>query len=209
MDLLTLLSKNCDDDFEDDESQKIRKYLGRSKIPFFRNLVRPVGEFYSPIYFDKDCVKRNVRMRNLYRILESTDDYAIGVHVQESLRFISFKNFLVVDYDTPARLKILFEFCRYNKDYLFRYVKTRKGYHVFLMNKRIEHDSLEAYDLLQRLGTDNMYMMGVLVHGFSIRLNQKDDDEKDNYIEKGIVGSGQEDPELFRLYKYYLELFGN
>ena len=140
---------------------------------------------------------------NFYRIFESNRDYAYGVHVQESLYFIVYKDLFMVDYDHKNRLKIIGEFCRYHPEYFFRCVKTPAGYHIFLTSHRINHDAKGTIDLLIRLGTDNFHAITVKFRGYSVRVNQKHRYEKP-YKEICTYGKGTEDPELYRLYKIHL-----
>ena len=152
------------------------------------------------------AVDRIVRLNTLYQIIESNDRWAIGVHIQENLYFISYRDLLIVDYDSPSQLKILYEFCRYHKEYCFRAVKTGRGYHCFLTSHSLNYDSPEAFELLNRVGCDVMYIRNVIRRGFAVRLNAKT--ANDRYIEHArVVGTGIERYNLVSLYQKHLDLF--
>lgn len=157
-------------------------------------------------------VHRKIQMRNLYRILDSTSEYALGIHVQESLYFISYKNLLMLDYDTKEELEKLKEYMNVMEgtSLIFRIVETKRGYHCFLTNKKVCHDSDEAYWILRDSGSDLFHSLGSMIRGYSVRLNRKHDD--DFYREVGTLRSkaaadAEEDPELVELYNLHLVLF--
>ncbi len=149
-------------------------------------------------------VLKSMSYNNLYRIIDSNDEYAYGCHVQESLYFIVYKNLLVVDYDNPSRLKILSAFCRYHPEYKFRIVRTNAGYHCFLTSHRINHK--HSYNLLSRLCSDPMHIISSIVRGYSVRVNQKHRYEKP-YKECHSYGKGEEIPELVQLYQIHLDKY--
>ena len=145
---------------------------------------------------------------NLYRIYESTHDYCIGVHLQESCVFISYRNLLVVDYDHPSRLQILYSYVRYHPDATFRVYKTNKGYHAFLTSYRIDHHSIQTIDLLQRLGTDPMHLISAYHRGYSVRLNLKSKTDKGyQYLRK--IGNAPENQELLTLVDLHISKFNS
>lgn len=149
-------------------------------------------------------ILKSMSYNNLYRIIESNNEYAYGCHVQESLFFIVYKNLLVVDYDNPSRLKIISEFCRYHPEYKFRIVKTRAGYHCFLTSHKINYK--DSYELLSRLCSDPMHILSSIIRGYSIRVNQKHRYEQP-YKEICTYGKGTEIIELVDLYKLHLNKY--
>jgi hypothetical protein len=152
-----------------------------------------------------NMIKNKFKMTNLYRIIEDENDYVVGVHIQESLYFISYKDLLVIDYDEFERIDILKEFCKNNPEYKFRVVKTNKGYHCFLTSKPMLHNDMESIKLQRILETDHLHMCGTFIRGYSVRLNRKK--YTDKYIEMESIGNGIEIPKLVQLYKYHLELW--
>ena len=152
-------------------------------------------------------IREVIGYNNFYRIFESTPDYAFGVHTQDSLYFIVYRNLFMIDYDHKNRLKIVAEFCRYHPEYLFRCVKTPAGYHLFLTSHRIEYDHPNALELLTRLGSDNFHAITVKYRGYSVRVNQKHRYEKPYKESIVTYGKGTEDPELYALYKIHLDRY--
>lgn len=146
----------------------------------------------------------NMCDNNLYRIFEATEDYAIGVHVQQNCHFISYKDLLVVDYDHNRR-GILYRYIRGN-GVTFRIVKTTKGYHAFLTSYPVNHR--EGIETLVKLCADPCHIVGSYHRGYSVRINKKSVTEAP-YREVAIAGKAPEDPRLVTLYKRHLELYGN
>lgn len=152
------------------------------------------------------CTQKQMGFSNLYRILKAEEDYAIGIHVQHNVHFISFKDLLFIDYDTPHRLGIVARWARKNPECRFRIVKSRKGYHAFLTSHKIYHHSVDSMRFLMNLCSDPAHILGVYHRGYSVRINQKHADEKP-YREVCSYGKGEEDPRLVELYKLHLELY--
>ena len=157
-------------------------------------------------------VKRTFSFGTLYRILESTDDYACGVHIQESLLFISYRDLLCLDYDHTGDLLYLKAYLR-KKDrpkLKFRIVQTNKGYHCFLVSKPVQHDTPEARLLLTQLRSDPFHVLSSIIRGYSIRINKKyQSDTEVPYVELGTIGDEDipDDPRLMLLYNKHLEYY--
>ena len=147
--------------------------------------------------------QHNMCYNNLYRILESTEDYAIGVHLQQNCHFISYRDLLCVDYD-HARLGIVYRYVKRNPEATFRIVRTNKGYHVFLTSYPINHRY--GINLLILLCSDPCHIVGVYHRGYSIRVNKKYVDERP-YKEIAKVGKAPENQHLLELYYKHFELY--
>lgn len=148
-------------------------------------------------------VKKTMQMRNLYQILDATADYAYGVHVQETLYFVSYKDLLMVDYDRDEDLQYLID--GLEPWMTFRIVKTNRGYHCFLTSRRIPFNSDESYRILRKVKSDIFHALGAWVRGYSVRVNHKH--ENDRYEELEQIGSAPEDEELVKLYKMHIDLY--
>lgn len=150
------------------------------------------------------AVQRTMQMRNLYQIIDATADYAYGVHVQETLYFISYRNLLMIDYDNEWDIEHLQ--AGIEPWMTFRVVKTNRGYHCFLTSKRVPFNSSEAHRVLRKLKSDIFHAMGAWVRGYSVRVNRKHANDK--YEEIQFIGTAPEDPKLVKLYQLHLELYG-
>lgn len=148
--------------------------------------------------------QESMGMNNLYRIFQATQDYAVGIHVQENCHFISYKDLLMIDYDHRSRLAILKRYTQKNPSVFFRIVKTKKGYHCFLTSHRVNHR--DGMDLLRKLYSDPMHIVGVYHRGYSVRINKKYIREQP-YKEIRSMGTGAEDSELYQLYLMHLDLY--
>lgn len=151
-------------------------------------------------------VQYQMGYNNLYRILESTMDYAIGIHVQHNTYFISYKDLLFIDYDYKNRLGIIARYVRIHPEYTFRVTTSTKGYHVFLTSHRQPHNNMKSIQLLRDLRSDPAHILGVYHRGYSVRINQKLDSEPP-YKEYAKYGTAEEIPELVDLYQKHLQLY--
>jgi hypothetical protein len=151
-------------------------------------------------------VQRQMGYGNLYRIFQSNQDYAIGVHVQHNVHFIAYRDLLYIDYDCPRRLAIVARWARHHPEYKFRVVCTTKGYHVFLTSHAMQCTDISSSELLQTLCADPAHILGVCHRGYSVRINQKKIDEKP-YREIYQYGKGVECPRLVKLYQMHLDLY--
>lgn len=143
---------------------------------------------------------------NLYRILESTKEYAVGIHVQHNTYFISYKDLLFIDYDYKNRLGIIARYVRAHPEYTFRVTTSTKGYHVFLTSHRQPHNDMRSIQLLRDLRSDPAHILGVYHRGYSVRVNQKSHTEP-QYREYAKYGNAKEIPELVDLYLEHLKLY--
>jgi hypothetical protein len=138
----------------------------------------------------------NMGHNNLYRIYEATDDYAVGLHVQQNCHCI--------DYD-HQRLKILSRYVRNHPEATFRVVRTNKGYHAFLTSYPFYHR--HGINLLVLLCADPCHIVGTYHRGYSVRINKKFKTELP-YREIAKIGKAPEDPKLLALYQKHFELYG-
>jgi len=184
-----------------EKSQELEQHVNITWSNFVK--YRVIKEEKLP-YILMKC-QQQMCMNNLYRIFESTNDYAIGVHLQECCYFIAYRDLLVIDYDY-SRLGLLARFVRTHADYTFRIVKTNKGYHAFLTSKSVDHKT--GINLLIYLAADPMHIVGTYFRGYSVRINKKKKDEP-GYKELHRIGKAPEDPRLVALYQKHLELYSS
>jgi hypothetical protein len=149
-------------------------------------------------------LRRQMAYNNLYHILEASPDYAIGLHVQENLYFMVYRDLLFVDYDVPQRIQIVYQYCRYHPEATFRVVRSNHGYHCFLTSYPVPHQA--ALPLLRRLCSDPFHLLAVPYRGYSVRISKKVQTEKP-YREIGRVGKAEEDPRLLALYRAHLTAY--
>ena len=181
-------------------------------LPIFKDVINPLWSSflkYRVIRENKLDILllqslHQIGMNNLYRILEATEDYAVGVHVQESCYFISYRDLFYIDIDHKNRLQIIYQYVRYHPEATFRIVKTKKGYHAFLTSYPIPYT--ECMPLSLRLCADPCHLIGVYHRGYSVRVNQKKIKEEP-YRELYKVGKAPECPRLYSLYCKHLELY--
>lgn len=147
--------------------------------------------------------QHNMGFNNLYRIFEASPDYAIGVHLQQNVHFISYYDLLMVDYDSP-RLAIVYRYCKSHPEATFRIVQSNKGYHCFLTSYPVPHQYCIL--MLLELRADPCHLVGAYHRGYSVRINKKYKKEKP-YREICRYGKAPEDPRLVALYQKHLDLY--
>lgn len=145
-----------------------------------------------------------IRKRNYYHVIQSTDDWVIGVDLVNSIYFIGFSKLLVLDYDDKSKLGILAHFCRNHPEYTFRVATSLSGYHCFCTSHYHHYDSAESYWLLDRLRTDPLHILCNMERGYYVRINRKMENEKPKKSFK--IGKGKEKDDLVHLFDTYLEL---
>jgi len=153
------------------------------------------------------CNKNNIfipikiNFKNLiYTKQYENNDYIIGnqLHKRENytLKIISFKNLLTLDYDNFT----LNEIEKLLKDQgTFRIYQTYNGYHAYCTSKYYLHTQYTTLKFMHELKCDNWYISFCKYTGFTVRLQVKQN-RKEEFIEKYIKTIGI-DPELPTLVK--------
>jgi hypothetical protein len=183
-----------------DELTRSCDFTGRVWSQFVRTRVLH-DELIAPLLIE---LRRQMAYNNLYHILSATDDYAIGLHVQENLYFMVYRDLLFVDYDVPQRLQIVYQYVRYHPEATFRIVRSNHGYHCFLTSYPVPHKT--GMPLLRRLCSDPFHLIAVPYRGYSVRISKKTKNEKP-YREIGKIGKAEEDPRLLALYRLHLTAY--
>jgi hypothetical protein len=139
------------------------------------------------------------------RLLVDDDDYYVAIDLFTNTYYICYRNLLMIDVDrykqdvgtdTLEDLKL-----KLNKhpEFFFRIYSSRNGYHVFVLNRKMDYKSDESIRLMKDLGSDFYYIVYTYLRGWSVRLNKKKGEENrdDLYEWIGDVVCGQFFPSNF------------
>lgn len=109
------------------------------------------------------------------KVLKHTFDYEYGIQdskacLNNEMYYIKFFNIMVLDFDNFNLQEIL---SILDTNYAYRIYKTYKGYHVFVVSKRIEYNDQHQLLITKQFGADTMYAYYSYYNGYNIRLSPK------------------------------------
>lgn len=130
------------------------------------------------------------------RLLVDTEDYYVAVDLFTNTYYICYRQVLMVDVDRYKQgqdLEDLKTKLAKHPELFFRIYASRNGYHVFVLNRKIDYKSDTAIRLMHELGCDFYYMVYSYLRGWSVRLNKKkgEEDTPTLYTWVGDVVCGQ------------------
>ena len=165
----------------------LRRQTWTARVPYRDNDFWQHAEIYGA------KIKRSIQCK----ILDSGDDYARGFDIINCSHYISFRDLLIVTYNDQAKLKILYEYCRYHPNVLFKIIKNDITIHCLLLSEALHHQSQTAINMLQRLRSDSLKSMEAYNLGYMIQLETE---QLQTFIEIGSCGRGLHVPRLHQLY---------
>ena len=184
--------------------------LSRSLLPKYRNMVRSVGELYAPVAYTADYIVKLVKKPSWggwILTLTLWDMMIIDVDADADAD---------ADVDADAELQYIKNNISYHyPNDLFYINRTNRGYHIYLVSRRLSHATLEAIDMRINLNGDPAHGTNSLYSGASVRISRKASDPPQQQLPSHYVvshGGGQPDPELDQLYhivQSYIKRYGN
>lgn len=188
-------------------SGKLMKLLrSRSKLPIVRNLEYPTGEIYLPVYWTNQYMIKYIKKNSWGSELS-------GEGFEKSILTITIWDLLVLDIDDKNSLPyVKKKIDRYYPSDLFYIHETPRGYHLFLISRKLNHCTGAAIYMRLKLSTDVAHGSNSLYTGTSLRLSRKSHEPDgtlvSSYIDK--YGQGEPDPEAIDLYNkvcYWINYF--
>ena len=172
------------------QSKELRDYIVES--------IENKSDMYELVILFRSYLKKTIR--TTYRCLYEEDLYFIGVDMNINMYCIYYKNLLVLDIDYPKmelsndsdskkmlkNIKIINKCKMFNKKYgdTFMIYSTKNGYHIFVVNRLVDKNSIETINYMVEFGVDFNYIVFSSYVGFVIRLNKKSfDDPMYSYID--------------------------
>jgi hypothetical protein len=138
-------------------------------------------------------------MRRPQRLLKSNDDYYIANDLFTRTTYACFKSMLMIDIDQPnMSVDMLSDIIPDNSAWVIH--KTRRGFHVFAVDKTYDYESCNALEIMTRFGCDAGYVRYCRIRGWSVRLSPKLGEVTPYYHFVKIIAKGVQQilPELLR-----------
>ena len=153
-------------------------------------------------------------IRKPQRLLHDDEDYYVAIDSMTDTYYVCYRQLLMIDIDfykdlaTPESIIELFkEYCMRHPGVRFKLYKSRNGLHGFLISHRSDYTNEETLALQLELQSDFYYVVYSYLRGWSVRLNKKATDTKDELYEYLCdVGDGVEDEHLLKLVELHLKL---
>ena len=99
------------------------------------------------------------------------------------------------------------KYCEEHPQYRFKVYSTQNGLHAFLVSSSSDYRSEEAIKMMLDLGSDFFYVVYCYLRGWSVRLNKKKRDTKDElYTYITDIGTAPADEYLLKLVQLHLNL---
>ena len=158
-------------------------------------------------------------MRTAFRCLYDEKDFFVGVDMNVNMYCVYYRDIMVLDIDDDQeeiekldwkqkifRQQKFLNRCRemsrkYNDTYAI--YKSKKGYHVFVVNRRFDKSDKKTMDYMIDFGSDTNYLVFTYLVGWVVRLNKKTPDD-DMYTYIGIVGKNV-DSEILETVKLHFD----
>ena len=128
------------------------------------------------------------------QLIKDDEDYYVAVDMRTNTKYICFKDLCVLDFDVSEyKFKTKEEILEYLEEneilqsIPYMQLETRNGYHIYLMDKPRDFNSIETMDFLLQFDSDIYYKFYCYLRGFSIRLNKKEVNEMDLFTNIKLV----------------------
>ena len=126
--------------------------------------------------------KNHKKFKSVDIPLNSNSLYEYGYQIKESnqkfyyLRFYDWASYDIDNINFETINKRLLEITESLKLYIFALYQTTNGFHIHIMNKKIEYNSIEFKFLSKILNNDIFYFLFTLNNGYKLRLSKKKDE---------------------------------
>lgn len=153
-------------------------------------------------------------MQKPQQLIYDDPEYYIAIDTYTYTYYVCYKRLLMIDldyskstHDKATILKKVNDYCTERPELFFRVFETRNGLHLFLASQPMDYQSKKAIKLMLALDCDFYYTIFAYIRGWSVRLNRKADDHKDDlYREIEPIGTGKSDQLLDKLINLHINL---
>lgn len=153
-------------------------------------------------------------IRKPQRLLHDDEDYYVAIDSMTDTFYVCYRELLMIDIDFYKDMSTIELMVDHFKDYCakhpglkFKLYKSRNGIHGFLVSRRSKYTDEQTLALQLDLQSDFYYVVYSYLRGWSVRLNKKATDTKDELYEYLCdVGDGLADEHLLKLVNLHLEL---
>jgi hypothetical protein len=148
------------------------------------------------------------------RLLHDDEDYYVAIDTMTDTYYCCYRQLLMIDIDFYKDLAIVqsivehFEgYCKLHPSLRFKLYKSRNGIHAFLVSQPSNYKADDILTLQLELQSDFYYIVYSYLRGWSVRLNKKTTDTKDELYEYICdVGQGEVNEQLVKLVTLHVEL---
>ena len=130
------------------------------------------------------------------RLIQSNENNYVAIDMHTNIYYICFRDIIMFDIDLKETTSF---FKKIKKEYLINKFKSYEddvfyldessnGFHIYLLNKRINHKSEEMVKYLVDFNCDIKYIICSYIRGYSTRVNKKTDFDM-MYRHCGIYGN--------------------
>lgn len=153
-------------------------------------------------------------IRKPQRLLHDDEDYYIAIDNMTDTYYVCYRQLLMIDIDfykdisTPESIiQVFTDYCAKHPGLKFKLYKSRNGIHGFLVSQFSDYKDENILALQLDLQSDFYYVVYSYLRGWSVRLNKKATDTKDELYEFLCdVGDGVANEHLLKLVNLHLEL---
>ncbi len=154
------------------------------------------------------------------QLIQDDPDYYIAIDQVTNTYYVCYRTLMMIDVDwykddnetsiddrQKLTIQKIKDYCADNPQLCFRLYSSQGGLHAFLTSQESHYRDPLAIQMMLDLTTDFYYVVHCYLRGWSVRLNKKKVDMKDElyqYID--TVGSGQEIQHLVNLTQLHINL---
>lgn len=122
------------------------------------------------------------KIKRSHNLLESTNEYYIAFDNERLVKYVCFKNILMIDIDnTDMTVSCVIDHFTKLTKYSFSVYKTRNGYHVFCTSEFFDYRSESTVKFMLDNYCDFYYTIFAYIRGFCTRLGRKPDESAPIY----------------------------
>ncbi len=155
------------------------------------------------------------------QLIHDDPDYYVAVDQVTNTYYVCYRTLMMIDVDwykddndktsiaerQESTIQKIKDYCADNSQLCFRLYSSQGGLHAFLTSQESHYRDPLAVQMMLDLTTDFYYVVHCYLRGWSVRLNKKRIDTKDELYEYiDTVGSGEEIEHLVNLTKLHINL---
>lgn len=153
-------------EFEVDESMK--------DTGFRKFIIQENGQTPSTIHMMKNSLATTIKKPQ--RCIMDHPDFYVGIDLYTNTYYICYRDLLMVDLDESdeGKMNTLVDgYLNKHPGCVIDIYKTRKGYHLFLLDRPRDYKDDTSLQTMLDLGCDFYYTIYTALRGWSVRLNRK------------------------------------
>ena len=136
-------------------------------------------------------------MKRPQRLLFDSKDYFIAMDISTKVFYINYMNILMLDIDDVSDVSFQMKFLTRNvpPDSVCMVYRTRRGLHVFFVDRSRDFLHSETIENSILLGSDARYVLYTMSRGWSVRVSPKQTEKEDKKLYRFLGWIGQRERE--------------